>query len=130
MWILREIHVIGKDPFTTATFVKMSTAKGETTYKEMDIDCHPYFYDCPQSWLTRIQPQGKMGMEWLAKAKNHAHAMSIEIKPGLTFHYNGLDWTVEHKYSSMYWTVRNSHLKLYKMKNTSIKEALLTPVQA
>lgn len=124
MWILREIHENGKDPFITATFVQMEHSKGETTYKEIDIDCHPYSYDCPQSWLARIQPQGDMGMEWLEKAKNHALVMSIEIKAGQTFKYNSLDWTVEYKYSPQKWACRTAQGKLYVVRNATIKEAL------
>lgn len=124
LWILWEHTPIGNDPYITARCCLISHSKGQTTYKEIDIDYHPYYYDCPQSWLVRIQPQGEMGMEWLAKAKNHTNMMSIEIKPGMTFRSNLMHWTVEYKYSPMYWTVRNSHGKLYKMKNASIKEAL------
>lgn len=124
LWILREIIPIGKDPFTIATFIKMSSAKGETTYKEMDIDCHPYAYDCPSAWLNRIQPQYSSGHEWLAKAKNHAHMMSIEIKAGMPFMYNGIDWKVEYKYSPQKWACRTAQGKLYVVRNADIKEAL------
>lgn len=124
MWILREIRENGKDPFVTATFVKMEHKKGETTYKEIDIDCHPYYYDCPSSWLNRIQPQYPSGHEWLAKAKNHAHMMSIEIKAGQTFRHNSVDWTVEYKYSSQKWACRTAQGKLYVVRNADIREAL------
>lgn len=122
MWILREIHVIGENPFTTATFVKMGHKDGETYYKEMDIDCHPYFYDCPQSWLARIQPQGQMGMDWLDKAQNYANMMKMEIKAGMQFKYNWSAWTTEYKYSSQKWACRTSQGKLYLVRNASIKE--------
>lgn len=122
MWILREIRENGKDPFVTATFVKMEHSKGETTYKEIDIDCHPYYYDCPQSWLTRIQPQGEMGMDWLAKARDYANRMKMEIKAGMHFKYNWRDWTTEYKYSSHKWACRTSQGKLYLVRNAYIKE--------
>ena len=124
MWILWEHRPIDKDPYVTARFVKIEHRKGETTYKQIDIDCHPYYYDCPSSWLTRIRPRGEMGMEWLEKAKKHAHAMSIEIKPGMEFKYNSVDWKVEYKYSSQKWACRTSQGKLFVIRNANIKEAL------
>lgn len=122
MWILREIRENGKDPFVTATFVKMEHKKGETFYEKIDIDYHPYYYDCPQSWLTRIQAQGEMGMDWLAKAKDYANRMKMEIKVGMHFKYNWRDWTTEYKYSSQKWACRTSQGKLYLVRNAYIKE--------
>lgn len=127
LWILREITHINKDPhpnhvYITATFVKMDHRKGETTYKEINIDCHPYYYDCPKSWLTRIQPQGEMGMDWLAKAKDYANRMKMEIKAGMHFKYNWRDWITEYKYSSQKWACRTSQGKLYLVRNAYIKE--------
>lgn len=129
LWILREISHINKDPhpnhvYVTATFVKIERKKGETFYKEIDIDCHPYYYDCPSSWLNRIQTQYDMGKEWLEKAKKIADAMKIEIKHGQTFRHNSVDWTVEYKYSSQKWACRTSQGKLYVVRNADIREAL------
>lgn len=124
LWVLREINPFEGDPFVTATFVKMEHRKGETTYKEIDIDMHPYYYDCPQSWLTRIVPQGEMGMEWLERGKKYAHVKIIEIKPGMEFHHNSVDWKVEYKYSAQFWACRTSQGTLYRVKNSSIREAL------
>ena len=125
MWVLQEIVFFGElpvTPFITATFVKMDHRKGETTYKEINIDCHPYYYDCPKSWLTRIQPQGEMGMDWLAKAQDYANRMKMEIKAGMHFKYNWRDWTTEYKYSSQKWACRTSQGELYLVRNAYIKE--------
>ena len=123
MWVLYYYIDLANGPaYTTARFIKMSHSKGETIYKEIDIDYHPYYYDCPQSWLTRIQPQGEMGMDWLDKAKNYAHMMKMEIKAGMHFKYNWSDWTTEYKYSSQKWACRTSQGKLYLVRNAYIKE--------
>ena len=133
LWILREIVINEKrdydefdvgGPYVTATFVKMEHKKGETFYKEMDIDVHPYNYDCPSSWLKRIQPQYTMGKEWLEKAVKIADAMKIEIVAGMDFTFNSNQWKTEFKYSSVYWACRTSQGKLFKIKTSSIKEVL------
>ena len=130
LWILREIQINksneydGRDPYITATFVKMEHKKGETFYKEMDIDVHPYNYDCPSSWLKRIQPQYTMGKEWLEKAVKIADAMKIEIVTGMDFTFNNVKYKSEFKYSSTYWACRTSQGKLFKIKTSSIKEVL------
>lgn len=125
-WILREVeYSFNGEHFpahTTATFIFMESAGGMTYYKEIDIDCAPYAYDCPKTWLTRIQPSGKDGESWLEKAKAH-HANQKKIVPGLKIIYDGKVFEVVELWSRGKWIVRDPHGTRYSMKSSTIQES-------
>lgn len=124
-WILRKLTVLETGlEFITATFVFISHNKGETTYKEIDIDTHPYYYNCPSSWLDLIAPQGDMGREWLETARNVLNRKNLEIVSGMKFNFNNAEYTTVEKYSSHFWRVRRNDGMTFKIKTTLIKESL------
>lgn len=128
-WILREVHgCMGESSepvtYTTATFIKMDFANGSTYYKEMDIDCHPYYYSCPKSWLSRIQPQGPGGEEWKERAAAH-HTGVVKITPGLPFVINGTVYTVEKFMSGRTWIVHSPTGKQFRASTSKIRNALM-----
>ena len=125
-WILRNIAILntGKQ-FTTATCILMSHKQGETTYKKMDIDCHPYYYNCPHSWLNQIEPQGQMCFDWINHAKKFHEIKNIEIVPGMIVKQGNYTFTTIEVYTSHFWLVSRNDGKLFKMKNTTIRENLV-----
>lgn len=132
-WILREVeytdYLGAKIPkHVTATFIKMSSAAGMTYYKEIDIDCRPYAYSCPKSWLDQIQPQCATGEEWLEKAKAH-HLNTIKVVKGLRFETHGHIFTVDHYYGGGSWVVRTEVGNTYRMRSSMIQSAKKVPLE-
>ena len=108
--------------YVTATFHKMSSGGGMTYYKSMDIDCHPYAYSCPKSWLDRIQPQGKYGESWLESAKAH-HDKKAKIAKGLKFIVDGISYEALEVYSRGYWKIKHLGTNMvYRMKTSIIQD--------
>ena len=132
-WILREVECTedlgAKIPkHVTATFIKMSSAAGMTYYKEIDIDCHPYAYSCPKSWLDQIQPQCVSGEEWLEKAKAH-HQNTVKVVKGLRFEFQDHIFTVDHYYGGGSWVVRTETGNAYRMRSSTIQSAKKVPLE-
>lgn len=125
-WILREVEYtyMGEQipKHVTATFIKMSSAAGMTYYKEIDIDCHPYYYSCPKAWLDRIQPQSRTGEEWLEKAKAH-HESKPKVVKGMQVEYRGIVLTVIEYNGGGSWIVRTQGGDRYSMKSAHLQSA-------
>lgn len=131
-WILLETeYTVYRDNeppehrhYTTATFHMMSSGGGMTYYKSMDIDCHPYYYSCPKSWLSLIQPQDPGGEEWKERAAAH-HTGVVKITPGLPFVINGTVYTVEKFMSGRTWIVHSPTGKQFRASTSKIRNALM-----
>lgn len=64
LWCVKEGP---KDGRYIALFLLQSSRHG-WGYKDMDESCHPYYYNCPLSFLAlRTCKTGKYAAEWLAK---------------------------------------------------------------
>ena len=68
MWIFRKIVSKRMENTFTVDFIKMEHSKGMTYYKEIGFEMHPYFYDCPISWLDHLTPYSETGKEWIEKS--------------------------------------------------------------
>lgn len=126
-WILREVEYTDylgvKIPrHVTATFIKMSHSKGVTYYKEIDIDFGPGYNSCPTSWLDRIQPQSKYGVEWLEHAKK-AHAHIVKVCKGMRIEFRGVAMTVDRYYGGGSWVVITDGGDHFRMKSETIQKA-------
>jgi hypothetical protein len=127
-WILREVEYnFNGESFpkhVTATFIKMSSSNGMTYYKEIDVDCGPAYYSCPSSWLNRIQPQSKYGVEWLETAK--AHQMNlVKVTVGTQVTINGDIYTaIEYKGNGKWWVRNESNQRLYQSTSKQIRDIL------
>ena len=130
-WILLEVNYKESDNSSfqkriTAIFCKMSSSKGMTYYKEIDIDSHPYYYSCPKSWLDKLQPSTKYGEEWLENARAY-HSKEKKICKGMKFKFTGTLYEVVEYYGGGSWIVsdRSSGTPTkYRMKSETIRNSL------
>lgn len=126
-WVLCECRYqeVTEGPFIESTViicVKMSSAGGWTYYKEMDISCHPLYYDCPKSWLDRVTISGKYAEEWLENARAY-HSKQNKIGKGMQFTYMGVLYELEKYYGGGYWVVIDllNGGRRYKMSSKNIR---------
>ena len=124
MWILQGLEFKDdRGKFTSAIFVMMNHYRGETIYKEISIDSGPSYYDCPESWLNRITPQGEWGIGWMEKARNVHRVKKIQIVPGMKFTFHGRECETRYKYNTHSWAIMMPE-GLRKISNTRLQECL------
>ena len=84
-------------------------------YKDMDETMHPYYYDCPVTWLDDLtEPENDGSREWRAKvrewhAHEKAHKRRVEaMQPGEQILVYGVPYTYEYCFRPGRYAVRKT----------------------
>lgn len=122
MWIFRKIVSKEFGEYFTVDFIKMEHEKGWTYYKEMNYEIHPFYYDCPVSWLDSLKPTSETGIEWIEKVKK---IQSIVLKSGMKIKFNKMEYELLYELSATFWVVRREDLKVFKLSKENIIHSIL-----
>ena len=117
LWIFRKIISNENGEYFTVDFIKMEHEKSWTYYKEMNFEIHPYFYDCPITWLDQLTPHSESGKEWIEKVRK---VQSIVLKRDLKVLFDNVEFTLLYELTPTFWAVQRKDGKVFKMRKENI----------
>lgn len=124
MWILRNVVVIKEmKEYNDIIFVKMEHRNGETSFKEISYEMHPYFFDVPLRWLEQVAPQSKEGIEWCEMVKR---IQNVSLSYGIEIVFSERKFKLLDEISKKYWRVQDVDTrKVYKLSKENIVDSIL-----
>lgn len=124
MWILRNVVEIKEmKEYNDIIFVKMEHRNGETSFKEISYEMHPYLFDVPLKWLEQVSPQSKEGIEWCEMVKR---IQNVSLSYGIEFVFNERKFKLIDEISKKYWRVIEiGSGKAYKLSKENIVDSIL-----
>ncbi len=115
LWALEE-----RGGVVTITVFLVSKEGGSFAMKSMGIEAHPYYYDCPESFLSKIDPPtNDMGEEWLAGARVFQEARKRTFDVGDKVMVYGKPYTVvgtADKKTQRWYLIEGEEAGIYRAK--------------
>ena len=87
LWTLQETEHKGQRVvFVQLDLLRKDRETKQWGYKTLDSDSHPYYYDCPKSFLDKMTPPlTEGGREWMQKVVEFHARQNFSVQPGMRF---------------------------------------------